>query len=73
MHVTPWERARHVEQRVATAPVTPVSQVGFVPIGSTAPLTDYVSLTEVDSAVQLRRAPDVVIFDTLTPAVSDIP
>jgi hypothetical protein len=69
MHVTPWERARHVEQRVAAAPVAP----GFVPIGSTASLTDYVSLTEVDSAVQLRRAADVVMFDTLTPSLSDIP
>lgn len=73
MHVTPWERARHVEQRATAGAVTPISQPGFVPIASTASLTDYVSLTEVDSAVQLRRAADVVMFDTLTPSLSDIP
>lgn len=73
MHVTPWERARHVDTRTPAAPVVPASLPGFVPVTATASLTDYVSLTEVDSAVQLRRAADVIAFDALTPARSDVP
>lgn len=72
MHVTPWERARHVDVRTPVAPAAPVAQAGFVPVTATS-LTDYVSLTEVDSAVQLRRAADVLAFDALTPARGDVP
>ena len=73
LHIMPWEHASAGEQRVASAPAGPLTRAGFVPIASTASLTDYVSLTEVDSAVQLRRAADVAMFDSLTPAPSDIP
>lgn len=71
MHILPWDRD-DAEPRVASSAAAPAGRSGFTPIASTASLTDYVSLTEVDSAM-LRRAADVVMFETLTPAPSDIP
>lgn len=70
-----WQRNGPVESRAAAAPIALPANAGFVPVAATASLslTDYVSLTEVDSAVQLRRAADVLAFDALTPARSDIP
>jgi hypothetical protein len=69
MHLGPWERTRGIETR--TGPVQSAllpAHAGIVPISATASLTDYVTLTEVDSAVQLRRAADVMALDALTPA-----
>lgn len=74
MHVSPWERASHVSARTTPAQGAAPSRPTAVPlVTATASLTDYVSLTEVDSAVQLRRAADILAFDALTPAPSDIP
>jgi len=72
MHIAPWQRQRQPEARASAAQTSAPAHAAIVPIAATASLTDYVTLTEVDSAVQLRRAADVLALDVLTPA-GDIP
>ncbi len=74
MHLGPWQRTRQVDTR--TIPVqagVPAGHATIVPIAASASLTDYVTLTEVDSAVQLSRAADVMAFDLLTPVSNNVP
>ncbi len=73
MHFAPWQRGRQIETRTAPVQAAAPAHAGIIPIAATASLTDYVTLTEVDSAVQLRRAADVLAFDMLTPVRSDVP
>lgn len=76
MHIGGWDRG-HVEPLATvsepTLPPTlpPVHAAGIVPVS--ASLTDYVTLTDMDSAVKLRRASNVMVFDTLTPTLVGIP
>lgn len=72
MHLGPWDTPRHPDPQPAATTAAATTTVPRVPISATASLTDYVSLTEVDSSVQLRRAADVQVFDALTPAPSDV-
>lgn len=76
VHLSPWDRTRHLTDTRNNTPVQVQASLplraGIVPIAASASLTDYVTLTDVDSAVQLRRAADVLAFDLLTP-VNDVP